>query len=233
MKIAIMQPYFFPYIGYFQLINCVDDFVLYDNIKFTKKGWIQRNRILQNNNVLYISLSLKKDSDFLDVCERYLSISFDDECLKMLRRIQESYRKAPYFKEVYPFLEECILCKERNLFAYLYNSISMTLKYLDIHTNIIISSKVNINHDLKSHDKVIAICKELNARHYVNPIGGVELYSKEDFKANGINLSFLKSGNIVYQQFGSTFCPNLSIVDVLMFNSVEKIKLLLQEFTFV
>ncbi len=98
MKVAIMQPYFLPYIGYFQLINAVDKFVIYDNIEFTKKGWINRNRILVNGKDEFISLPITKASDFLHANQRYLASNFENEKNKILRKIKESYRKAPYFK---------------------------------------------------------------------------------------------------------------------------------------
>jgi hypothetical protein len=109
MKIGIMQPYFFPYIGYFQLINYVDEFVIYDNIKYTKKGWINRNRILVNGKDVYISLPLKKDKDSLNVDERFLSDIWIMERKKMLNRIKESYKKAPNFHQVFPIIEECVI----------------------------------------------------------------------------------------------------------------------------
>ncbi len=83
MKLAIMQPYFFPYIGYFQLINTVDEFVVYDNIEFTKKGWINRNRILVNGKDEYITLPIKKDSDFLHVKDRFLAETWSKDSAKM------------------------------------------------------------------------------------------------------------------------------------------------------
>ena len=93
MRIAIMQPYLFPYIGYFQLMNAVDEFVIYDNIEFTKKGWINRNRILVNGRDSFITVPLKKDSDYLDVRDRYLADSWPSERVTILYRIKQSYRR--------------------------------------------------------------------------------------------------------------------------------------------
>ena len=87
MKLAIMQPYFFPYIGYFQLIKSVDEFVIYDNIQYTKKGWINRNRILVNGTDYLISLPLKKDSDYLNVVDRQLAESWEKDRTKLLTLI--------------------------------------------------------------------------------------------------------------------------------------------------
>ena len=231
MKLAIMQPYIFPYIGYFQLINAVDKFVVYDNIQFTKKGWINRNRILVNNKDEYITLPLKKDSDFLNVEERKLAETFKVDRIKLLRKITESYRKAPQFTAVFPLVEAIINNEEENLFQFIYQSLQDTCKYLDITTQFVVSSTVPIDHQLKSQDKVIAICKALKATQYINPIGGEALYSKAVFEQNNITLNFIKSNAIEYPQFTAAFVPWLSIIDVLMFNSKEEIKKILQLFS--
>ena len=144
MKLAIMQPYFFPYIGYFQLINAVDEFVIYDNIEFTKKGWINRNRILVNGKDEFITLPLKKDSDYLNVNQRFLSDTWSLDKKKILNKIVEYYRKAPQFDQVYPLVEKCFNSDETNLFSFIYNSINQILQYLSISTKISISSKINI-----------------------------------------------------------------------------------------
>jgi len=222
--IAIMQPYFFPYIGYFQLVKSVDEFVIYDNIQYTKKGWINRNRILNKDSDKLLTIPLKKDSDYLNVIDRKLSESWDKDRKKLLNLLYTSYNKAPYFKETYNVAEECLLDTEDNLFTFILNSLNKINNNLDIKTPIITSSNINIDHSLKSQDKVIAICKAREATTYVNAIGGVDLYSKETFKLNNIDLKFIKSQPITYSQFGNTFIPWLSIIDVMMFNSKDTIK---------
>jgi hypothetical protein len=224
MKIAVMQPYFFPYIGYFQLMNAVDEFVVYDNIEFTKKGWINRNRILVNSKDEYVSLPLKKDSDYLFVKDRFLAEVWEMDRKKMLNRISNAYRKAPYFDSVFPLIQKSILFEDHNLFSFILNSLCIIKEYLEIDTPFTISSSINIDHALKSKDKVLAICKAKNATVYVNPIGGTGLYNKDDFKIHGINLNFIKTGEIIYNQFENDFLPYLSIIDVMMFNSKEEIK---------
>jgi hypothetical protein len=232
MRIAIMQPYFYPYIGYFQLMNAVDEFIIYDNIKFTKKGWINRNRILVNGKVSYISLPIKKDSDYLDVKERYLADTWSNERKKILNRVIESYRKAPFFESVYPIIEESILFEEKNLFKFIINSLGKVKKYLEIPTSIIIASSILIDHELKSEEKVIEICKARKATMYINPIGGTLLYNKQNFLKEDLNLHFLKTNDFEYKQYDNDFIPFLSIVDVMMFNSKEGINELLNtEFT--
>ena len=225
-----MQPYFFPYIGYFQLINAVDEFVIYDNIQFTKKGWINRNRILVNLKDDYISLPIKKDSDYLNVNQRFLSDTWPIDSKKMLNRILESYRKAPQFEEAYLLFEKCLNVEEHNLFNFIQNSLIETLNYLSINTKILKSSSIEIDHQLKSEEKVLAICKAQNASTYINPIGGIELYSKERFERNGIKLQFQKSNPINYLQYKNEFVPWLSILDVLMFNTKDEIKSFLSDY---
>jgi hypothetical protein len=219
MKIAIMQPYFLPYMGYWQLISAVDAFVVYDNIKYTKKGWINRNRYLRNGVEDTFSLPLRKDSDFLDVNQRFLADSFDREDL--LNRFREAYRKAPEFSSVMPLLEIIIRNPAANLFEYILGSIRAVCGFLEIKTPLVVSSTIDCDHSLKAAERVQAICKALGADIYVNPVGGMELYSKDDFARNGIDLKFLKALPFEYQQSGNPFVPCLSILDLLMFNSKE------------
>ena len=222
-KIAIMQPYFFPYIGYFQLINSVDEFVIYDNIQYTKKGWINRNRILCNESDKLITLPLKKDSDFKDVFERKLSDTWIDDRNKILNLIKASYRKAPFFSETFEIVQKCLLYDDQNLFNFIFNSIKIINEYLEIKTKMILSSSLNIDHSLKSKHKVIAICKEMNATTYINAIGGVNLYDKDEFLENKIFLNFIKSNSLNYKQFDNEFIPWLSIIDVMMFNFKNRV----------
>jgi hypothetical protein len=222
MKLAIMQPYFFPYIGYFQLANAVDLFVVYDNIQYTKKGWINRNRILQNGTDVLISLPIKKASDYLDVCDRDVADSFNRK--KLLNRIRAAYSRAPCFAQTFPLVERIVQNDDANLFRFLHYSISEAFKHLGVSSQIIKSSDVSIDHGLKGQDKVLALCEALGAETYINAIGGVDLYSKETFAERGIDLKFIKSHPIEYPQFKHEFCPWLSIIDVMMFNPVDKIK---------
>lgn len=217
-----MQPYFLPYIGYWQLIGAVDAFVVYDNIKYTKKGWINRNRFLLNGKEVLFSLPLKKDSDFLDIKQRALAESFDREDL--INRFREGYRKAPEFSVVIPVIEEVIRFPSNNLFEYIFYSIKKICGYLEITTPLIISSTIDCDHSLKSAERVQAICKALGADIYINPIGGTELYAKENFKQKGLNLYFLKSLPFEYQQWYFEFVPWLSILDLLMLNSKSDVR---------
>jgi hypothetical protein len=222
MKTGIMQPYFMPYIGYFQMIAAVDLFIVYDNIKYTKSGWINRNRVLRNGKDVMISLPLKSDSDSLDVVERCLAEDFKPR--KLLAQMEGAYRAAPFFRETFPFIEEILLFDDPNLFRFDLNSIEKTCAHLSIATPIRISSTFDIDQGLKAQDKVLALCQAAGADIYVNPIGGLSLYSKPEFLERGVELRFLRSDPFEYAQFGAPFVPWLSIIDVMMFNPPETIE---------
>lgn len=222
-----MQPYFLPYIGYFQLITQVDTFVVYDQIKYTKKGWINRNRYLLNGKDQMFSLPLQRDSDMLNICDRQLAENFERS--KLISKISEAYRKAPYYRETLALFERIVMCPENNLFGYVFNAIIETCSHLDIHTKIVKSSSVEGESVLQGKERVLALCHALGANAYLNPIGGLELYSKAEFSAAGVPLSFLKSRCCEYPQFGHPFVPWLSILDVLMFNSRERVGAMLRD----
>ena len=217
-----MQPYFFPYIGYFQLIAAVDLFIVYDNIKYTKKGWINRNRMLQNGKDVMFALPLKADSDYLDVSERELATDFNRD--KLLSQFKGAYRRAPYFEQTFTLVEQIVRYGDVNLFRFLHHAIVKTCEHLGITTVIRISSDIAIDHDLKNQDKVLTLCEAVGASTYVNAIGGMELYSKEAFREKSIDLKFVQSKPFEYAQFGAGFVPWLSIIDVMMFNPLDTIK---------
>lgn len=232
MKVGIMQPYFVPYIGYWQLLNLVDKYVIYDDVNFIKGGWINRNRILLNNQVAYFNIPMIGASSNKKINEVLVN---NDVRLaeKNKRRIESAYSKAPYYAEVKLLLDNILDNKSDNLAEYITASIRMICDYLDIDTEIIVSSELDKNNDLTAQDKVIDICKRLNATEYYNAVGGMELYSYEEFRRNNISLNFLKTNNITYKQFQDEFEGNLSIIDVLMFNSKEQVKQLLNEYIIV
>jgi len=229
MKTAIMQPYFFAYIGYFQLIRAVDLFILYDNVKYTKKGWVNRNRMLQNGRDVMFSLPLKNDSDALDVRDRELAADFAPD--KMLRQISGAYRRAPYFVQTFPLIERVVRHEERKLFRFLHHAIVRTCEHLRIATPIRVSSDIAIDHTLRNQDKVLALCDAVGAGTYVNAMGGTELYSGDAFRERGIELKFIRSKPLAYAQFGNEFVPWLSIIDVMMFNPMAEIAKILDEYT--
>lgn len=226
-----MQPYFLPYIGYWQLLAAVDRFVVYDNIQYAKKGWINRNRFLRNGADAFFTVPLKKGSDFLNVADRSLADDFDPKTL--LNPLAAAYRKAPFFDAVFPMIETIVTAGPRNLFEYLHHSLVVTADYLEIPTPIVVSSTVAIDHGLKSERKVLAICNALGATRYLNFVGGRDLYSPSTFARNGVELSFIQSRPIAYRQYDNPFVPSLSIVDVMMFNSRDAVRGMLSAYDLV
>lgn len=229
MKIAIMQPYIFPYIGYFQLIAAADKFILYDDVSFINKGWINRNNILVNGQSHMFTIPLKKASQNKPINE--IEVSEDIVWKeKLLKSIKQSYSKAPQFDEVFNLIEKVLGNRSGNVSGFIHNSLIKTLAKLNIDTQIIASSSVYNNSGLKAQERIIDICKRENADTYINPSGGVELYSESKFAANNINLKFLKPLLKPYRQFTGNFIPGLSILDVMMFNSSEEMQKLLYSY---
>jgi hypothetical protein len=229
MKIGIMQPYLFPYIGYFQLIREVDIFVLLDNVSYIKKGWINRNRIIINGNEYMFTIPLKNSSQNKMIKD--IQIVSDNKWKeKFLKTIEYGYKKAPYFKNTFPIICEIINNTESYLSRFIYNSLLLLGKYLKIDTTIIKSSSKYENDNLKAEHKIIDICKKEKADHYVNPIGGLEFYDKQSFYDNRIKISFLKTKEIHYKQLCNYFIQNLSIIDVMMNNSPLAIGNMLEQY---
>lgn len=221
MKIAVMQPYFLPYIGYFQLMSAVDRFVLFDNVQYVRQGWINRNRILQHNQPGVITLPLAKDSRFLAINDRHLSDNFIRE--NLLNQFIDAYRNAPYFHSIFPVVEEIINCSHENLSAYICHSLMILRQMLSLECEIMLSSDVAIDHKLRAQDKILSICSTLGAHTYINLPSGRELYDSESFQRQDINLQFIQPEYVCYRQFGAEFVPWLSIIDVLMFNSKNEV----------
>lgn len=225
-----MQPYFCPYLGYFQLINKVDQFVIYDNIEYSRRGWFSRNRIAINDRANLFSIPLKRDSDYLHVNDRFLSDSSSKSIAKILRRIENSYRHADYYSEIFPVVKSVFNCQNTNLFDYIQHSVVVWKNLLNINTPLIRSSELEIDHSLKAQNKVIAICKHLNASTYINPIGGTPLYDRKHFSEHGLNIKFLEMNPLKYNQQNERFISSLSVIDVLMHNGIDKTIELLSEY---
>jgi hypothetical protein len=232
MKVGIMQPYFLPYLGYFQLIKAVDIFVIYDNVQFSK-GWVNRNRFLKNGNPDYFTLPLKKDSDYKNFDERYLADSWKiKDKAAFLRQIKEAYQKAPFFSSTFSLLDQILQLDNENLFQINFKATELICHALGIQTKLLVSSEINIDHRLKGQTKVIEISKALQATEYLNPPGGIELYSEKDFAEANLSLRFLQPELKPYEQFKYSFVPGLSILDVLMFNDTNAVHAQLNNFSF-
>lgn len=232
MKAGIMQPYFFPYIGYWQLINAVDKYIIYDDVNYINRGWINRNRIIVDGQVKYFNLPLMGASQNKHINE--LKVSKNSEwVLKKTKTIEYAYKRAPFFYEIFPLIKDILNCKIENLALYLENSFYIICDYLDIKTEFIVSSSLDKDCDKRGQEKIISICELLGITEYYNAIGGKELYSVSDFKESGITLKFLQTNKIEYKQFGKEFYPNLSILDVMMFNSKDRIKEMLNDYVLI
>lgn len=230
MKLGIMQPYFFPYIGYWQLMKAVDKYIIYDDVNYIKGGWINRNRILLNGRPHYINVPLLGASSNKKINE--INVNYDIRIIrKSLKLIEAAYKKAPYYKDVYPVVASIMEYQEKNLAKYLGNSINILCAYLGITTTLVYSSTITKNCSLRGEEKVLEICKILGATEYYNAVGGQGLYSQDNFGENGIALRFIKTNEITYSQLNNKFEKNLSIIDVLMFNSKRKVTQMLQEYS--
>lgn len=223
MKLGIMQPYIFPYIGYFQLINAVDKFVIYDDVNFINKGWINRNRILNNGKDSLFTIPLKEASQNKLINE--IDINWDIAWKsKFLKTLEQCYKKTPFYSEILPIIEQTLSIDNEPVSKVIEHNLRLICNYLDIKTEIISSSTIYKNTHLKAQERILDVCLQEKASQYINPIGGLELYDKDFFEIKGIQLNFIKSNPIEYPQFKNEFVPWLSMIDVLMFNSKEKIK---------
>ncbi|KAA5536252.1 WbqC family protein [Taibaiella lutea] len=232
MKIAIMQPYVFPYIGYFQLIKEVDKFIFYDDVNFIKKGWINRNRILSNGTDFMFTIPLENVSQFSKIKDIDIdTVNFIVWKNKFLKTIEINYKKAPYFVEVFKLISEVMdLNGKYSISDLAIKSVIKVLEYLKIETPLILSTTKYDNNHFSGQQRILDICKYEGADHYINPIGGKELYDSDFFKGDNILINFIKTKEIKYNQFKHPFVSGLSVIDVLMFNNKSEINNLLLEF---
>ena len=226
MTLAIMQPYLFPYIGYWQLINAVDTFVIFDDVNFIKKGYINRNSILVGGKSQQITLELIGASQNKLINE----IKVGNNSQKLLKTIEMSYKKAPYFDNVFSIIEDILNQEESNLAKFIGYSLQKISNYLEIDTKFIYSSSIEKDNSLKAQNKILDICKKLDATDYINAIGGKELYDKDKFEKQNIKLNFLEPEIQKYMQLESEFISYLSIIDIIMFNNKDNISKMLMQY---
>lgn len=224
-----MQPYFFPYIGYWQLIKAADLFVIYDDVNYINRGYINRNTILTNRKKQLFTLELIGASQNRLINE----IEIGNNQHKLLKTITMSYKKAPCFSEIFPIIESILMCDEKTLSKYLGNSLKIIAEYLNIKTTFIYSSDIVKDNALKGQEKIIDIAKQLKAGVYINAIGGQELYNREVFAKNNLKLHFLNPKTQEYKQFNNEFIPNLSIIDLMMFAKNDDIQEMLNKYTLI
>ena len=226
-----MQPYLFPYLGYWQHINSVDKFVVLDDVNFIKSGYINRNQILFNGKASRFTLSLVKASQNKMISDTFI-IDDDNQIHKILLQIRTTYKNAPFFDKVYALIEGLMLFDTKNLSKFITNSIIELCLYMGIETEIVPSSKKYENKNLNGQTRILDIVENESGNTYINPVGGLNLYDRDVFLNKGIHLVFLKMDTVTYKQFNNEFVPFLSIIDILMFNSKEEISELLTKFKF-
>lgn len=232
MKLAIMQPYFFPYISYWQLINAVDCFVILDDVNYIKRGWINRNRIICDEREHYIIKPVSNASQNRLICETHF---VDDTHLAddLLRTICYAYRNAKYANQTNALLTEMMLDSETRVAKYLERQICKICSLLNIDTKIILASDFRtINHE-NGQSGILEICRYLDGNEYINPIGGINLYDKALFQNNNIELKFLKTDFAKIQKRIPLLYPDYSIIHLLMNCSLEEIQWMLGVFTLI
>ena len=226
MRVAIVQPYLFPYLGYYQLAVSVDRWVFFDDVMYIKRGYINRNYILLNGAAHRFSVPIREQSNLRAINEHYVILPFH----KILKAIAQAYAKAPYFSHVFPMVASVLDGRETNIARIAGASLHAVLDYLGIGIQDSWSSAFSGHQHLKAQDRVLAICMTMGASEYVNPIGGVELYDEETFAARGIRLLFHRMRPVSYRQGDFPFVPNLSMIDVLMHNHPDRVTTLLREY---
>lgn len=232
MILGMMQPYFYPYLGYWQLMNAVDEYIIYDDVNFIKNGWIHRNRIKINGEAQYFGVTIRKASQNKKINE--LELNMDDMAKRnLLKKVETAYGRAPYFKQTYEVFEKTVCCNEINLASYLAYSNREVAKYLGIETPIYTCTELGMDTSLKFMDRILDICSTRGNTGYINAIGGKALYPHEPFDAIGCPISFLRMNeDITYQQVGKgEFLPGLSILDLMMNNSKEALHEMLNRYT--
>ena len=234
MKLAIMQPYFMPYIGYFQLINTVDKFIFYDDVTFIKQGWINRNQILISNQAKLFSVPLSNASSHTLIKDVLISdLRYEKWKKSFLSTLMFNYKKSKYYDVVKVLIERILLTPPKTISELAIKSVIEISNYLDLNTEFDVSSKNYDNNHLSGQHRVIDICQKENANTYINPIGGIDLYSKDVFSKEDIELMFINAHKTIYKQFSSEFVPFLSIIDVLMFNDKKRVLEMLNDFELV
>ncbi|MBO0198048.1 MULTISPECIES: WbqC family protein [Vibrio] len=221
MKLALMQPYLFPYIGYYQLAYHSDFFLFYDDVTYIKGGYINRNNILTKNGKHLFTLPIHKASSFTLIKD----LEYTDKTGKLLSTIRQNYSKAPFFDEVFPIIEKVICYKDRSVSKISALSIIEVFKYLGLDFKFDFTSNIDYERDKSAKEKIYNLCHIYNCNNYVNTLGGVSLYDKEEFKNEGISLNFIEFCADEYYQFNNkdSFISHLSIIDVMMNESKENI----------
>ena len=226
MILGIMQPYFFPYLGYFDLINYSEHWIVFDTTQYIRHGWVNRNRILHpNEGWQYIIVPLKKHSR--EILIKDVEVNEDPKWIyRVMGQLQHYKKKATFFGEVCRLLEHCLHVKEVSLARLNVAILERICQYLEIKFEYEYFSEMNLTLGPVEGpgDWALRISEAMGANEYVNPPGGKTIFDVSKFKELGIRLTIRNLPPIEYQCPGYDFIPNLSIIDVLMWNSPDKVK---------
>jgi len=234
MRIAVMQPYLFPYLGYFQLIHSVDTFILLDDVAYVNRGWINRNRILVSGNPHTFTLPLSGASQNRRICDLTVAATYHRWRGKFLTTLRYAYSRAPFSELGIQSVEKALATESLPLVPLLANTIHFLMMLFNTNRKVLLSSEVPHSNELTGQDRILGICRALDAETYVNLPGGKELYSRKTFAASGVELCFLSSSLVQYPQWGgNTFEPNLSIIDHMMFCSPSDLSEQMGQYTLV
>jgi hypothetical protein len=228
MRIAVMQPYLFPYLGYFQLLHSVDTFVLLDDVAFIPKGWINRNQLLVGQKAHLFTIPLAGGSQNRLIKD--IVLQPDDRAQrKLLTTIRQEYQAAPEFKWVFPLVEQVLLSSEKEITLLVLSSLLQVNAYVKLPVPIVRSSELTKDAQATGQARIIAICQSLGAHEYVNMVGGAALYAAAEFARHEIKLRFLQPTLTPYPQKKGPFVPGMSVIDLLMYNEVAKVRELFQQ----
>jgi hypothetical protein len=213
-------------------MHAVDVFVFHDDAQYIKAGWVNRNRILLNSEPSWLTLPVNKGATSLPIDQRYYALD-DNAVVAIKNRLRGCYAQAPEYDAIYPLLCGLLDYTDSNVASFNANLLIAIARKLGIGCNFASSSAMHVPMGLKGQDKVIDMCRRIGATRYINPIGGLALYNGEAFSDTGIELRFLQANPTGYAQFGSTYQPFLSIIDVLMFNPIERVRTMLDDYRLV
>lgn len=224
MKLAAMQPYFFPYLGQFDLLNQVDLWIAYDAAQYIRHGWVNRNRVLHpTTGWQYITIPLKKHSHIAPICQ--IETAGDGWKRQTFKQLRHYHMDAPHYRRVIQFLEEVFSTEETNLARLNTRFFRSTANYLGIATPVHLFSEMGISISTGGAENLaLALCLAVHADEYVNPPGGKDLYSQQTFGEHAIQLTIQSYTPMTYSCGRFDFIPDLSIIDVMMWNSPEQIK---------
>lgn len=231
MKIAVMQPYLFPYLGYYQLVSCVNEFVFYDDVSFIKQGYINRNSILGDRAPLRVTFPVLNASSNRLIKDHAFSQDFS----KQIKTIEQAYSKAPFFNDFFPRLLSVLESPDRDVTIICRESIKVVMDYLEVAFSHHLSSAMPYDRGSDRAERLVNICKYLGGNVYVNSIGGSDLYTNSFFSSRGIDLRFMKMDEVQYRQRreSDSFVSNLSIIDIAMWCAPEEVRNMLLKYQLV